>query len=44
VIFGLARMVQTLRSLTRAPVEVVRSLGEAYAAFGVSGHDFPRAV
>jgi hypothetical protein len=44
VIFGLARMVQTLRSLTRAPVEVVRSLGEAYAAFGVSGHDFPHAV
>ncbi len=44
VLFGLSRMVQTLRSLTNAPIEVVRSLGEAYAAFGVAGHDFSHAV
>jgi hypothetical protein len=43
-LFGLARMVQTLRSLTCAPLEVVRSLGEAHGAFGVAGHDFSRAV
>jgi hypothetical protein len=43
-LFGLARMVQTLRSLTCAPLEVVRSLGEAHGAFGVAGHDFSRAA
>jgi hypothetical protein len=44
VLFGLGRMVQTLRSLTHAPIEVVRSLGEAYAAFGVASHDFLQAI
>jgi hypothetical protein len=37
-------MVQTLRSVTRAPIEVAHSLSEAYAAFRVAGDDFPRAI
>jgi hypothetical protein len=44
VLFGLGRMVQTLRSLTCAPIEVVRSLGEAYAAFRVTDGDFASAI
>ena len=34
VIYGTARIVETLRSTTAVPIKVVRSLDEAFASFG----------
>jgi len=40
VIFGSGRMVETLRSEGDAPIQVVRTLAEAYAALGATAADF----
>ena len=40
VIYGTARIVETLRSTTPAPVKIVRSLEEAFASFGIVQFDF----
>lgn len=39
-IFGSARIVETLRSETAGPVNVVRSLADAFVALGASPTDF----
>jgi len=40
VIYGVCRMVQTLRSTTLAPIKVVQRVEDAYAALDVKDADF----
>jgi hypothetical protein len=40
VVYGSSRIVETLRSETIAAVKVVRTIDEAYAAFGTQESDF----
>jgi hypothetical protein len=42
VIYGVCRIVQTLRSTTRAPIKLVDQIEDAYTALGVKESDFER--
>ena len=40
VVFGSGRVLETLRSGTAAPINIYRTLDEAYAVFGATAADF----
>jgi hypothetical protein len=42
LVYGVCRMVQTLRSMTQAPIRIVRQIGDAYADLNVQASDFGR--
>jgi|SRR6185312_6741520 hypothetical protein len=42
LVYGVCRMVQTLRSTTRGQIEVTRKIDEAYADLKVQASDFER--